>query len=121
MKNMEQIRARNANHFAKSGSVKGKEGGEVIKKIPPMILNHGLLATAAYSYNNTAEGWIKTFDAIAAHLSDSDIGVLPSGTSDREKMMDFLTGESATSETLKLATEETMAWLGYASRFVKKD
>lgn len=120
MKNMEQIRARNANQFAKSGSVKGKEGGEVIKKIPPLILNHGLLATAAFSHTER-EGWQKTFDAIASHLSDTDIGVLPSGTSDREKMMDFLTGESATSETLKLATEETMAWLGYARRFVKQD
>ena len=120
MKNLEQIRARNANQFAKSGSIKGVEGGEVIKKIPPLILNHGLLATAAFSYNEK-EGWQKTFDAIADHLSDVEIGILPSGANDREKMMDFLTGDSASSEALKLATEETMAWLGYARRFVKKD
>ena len=35
--------------------------------------------------------------------------------------MTFLTGPEATSETLKLATLETMAWLSYARRFVRRD
>jgi hypothetical protein len=34
--------------------------------------------------------------------------------------MEFLTKPSTTSETLKLATAEAMAWLTYARRFVKK-
>jgi hypothetical protein len=34
--------------------------------------------------------------------------------------MDWLTGTEATSESLKLATAEAMAWLGFARRFVKK-
>lgn len=106
--------------FSKLGSVKGDEGGEVIKKIPPLILNNGLLAAAAYSFTEK-EGWQKTFDAIAIHLADRDIGILPQHCQDRTKLMDFLTGPEATSETLKLATNETMAWLSYARRFVRKD
>ena len=120
MQNLEQVRARNALTFAHSGAVSGKQGGEVIKKVSPLIMNHGLLATAAYSFSEK-EGWQKVFDAIAAHLSDPAIGILPAGTNDHGKLMTCLTGKDATSELLKLATAETMAWLTYARRFVRKD
>lgn len=119
MINLEQVRARNALGFSRDGGVKGEEGGEVIKKIPPLIVNNGLLATAAYSFTEK-EGWQKTFDAIAKHLADPDVAILPEDSTDRTKMMDFLTGKEATSETVKLATNEAMAWLSYARRFVKK-
>ena len=120
MQNLEQVRARNALYFAKTvGAISGDFGGEAIKKIPPLILNHGLLATAAYSFTEK-EGWQKTFDALASHLSDPDIAILPAGTTNRQKMMDFLVSKDATSETLKLATAEAMAWFAYAKRFVKK-
>ncbi|MBE2205578.1 MAG: hypothetical protein IAE94_14695 [Chthoniobacterales bacterium] len=120
MQNLEQIRARNVLTFAKSGAVSGDKGGEVIKKIPPLILNHGLLATAAYSFTEK-EGWQKVFDAIARHLADVDIAIAPRDVTNRQTLMNFLTHESTTSETLKLATAETMAWLQYARRFVKKE
>src|SRR5690606_26217925 len=78
MQNLEQIRARNAFAFAKTHGQKivGPHGGQVIKKLPSHILNHGLLATAAYSFGEK-EGWQLTFDAIAKHLSDPDVGILP--------------------------------------------
>jgi len=117
--NLEQIRARNALQFASSTTVSGKEGGEVIKKIPALITNHGLLATAAYSFTEK-EGWQKVFDAIAAHLSDKDIGIFPPSVKNREEMMKFLTDPGCTSDILKRATAEAMAWLCYARRFVKK-
>jgi CRISPR/Cas system CMR-associated protein Cmr5 small subunit len=120
MQNLEQIRARNVLAFAKSGRISGKEGGEVIKKIPPLILNHGLLATAAYSFTEK-EGWQKVFDAIAQHLADKDIAIVPESVKDRQSLMDYLTKKETTSETLKLATAEAMAWLQYARRFVKKE
>jgi hypothetical protein len=120
MQNLEQIRARNVLAFAKSGTISGKEGGEVIKKIPPLILNHGLLATAAYSFTEK-EGWQKVFDAIARHLADKDIAIVPRSVTNRQTLMDHLTKEETTSETLKLATAESMAWLQYARRFVKKE
>lgn len=119
MQNLEQVRARNAHEFASSGCVSGKEGGEVIKKVSPLIQNHGLLATAAYSFTEK-EGWQKVFDAIAAHLADKAIGIIDEGSKDRDKLMKFLTRPETSSETLKLATAETMAWLVYARRFVTK-
>jgi hypothetical protein len=120
MQNLEQVRARNALAFAGSGAVKGEQGGEVIKKVSPLIMNHGLLATAAYSFSEKG-GWQKVFDAIAGHLADPAIGLLPSGADTRDKLMSCLTAKEATSEMLKLATAETMAWLTYARRFVRKD
>lgn len=116
MQNLEQIRARNA---LKLGPVSGEKGGEVIKKVAPLILNHGLLATAAYSFSEK-EGWQKVFDAIAQHLADPDVAVVRNDCDNREKLMKFLTDPKTTSETLKLATAEAMAWLTYARRFVKK-
>lgn len=120
MQNLEQIRARNVLAFANSGRISGKEGGEVIKKIPALILNHGLLATAAYSFTEN-EGWQKVFDAVAMHLADKDIGIVPTSVTNRQNLMDFLTKKETTSDTLKIATSETMAWLQYARRFVKKE
>lgn len=120
MQNLEQIRARNVLAFAKSGNISGDKGGEVIKKIPPLILNHGLLATAAYSFTER-EGWQKVFDAIARHLADPEVAVLPTSVEDRRTLMDELTKKTTTSEVLKNATAETMAWLQYARRFVKKE
>jgi hypothetical protein len=120
MQNLEQVRARNAHLFAQQGSVVGEKGGEVIKKVAPLILNHGLLATAAYSFTEK-EGWQKVFDAITRHLADPDIAIVPGRVADRQALMEFLTDKSTSSETLKLATAEAMAWLTYARRFVKKD
>lgn len=120
MQNLEQIRARNALKFASEGGVSGKDGGEVIRKIPALILNHGLLATAAYSFTER-EGWQKVFDAIARHLADEAIEIVPKCVTDRKSLMNFLTSKEATSEVLKLATVETMAWLNYARRFVTKE
>lgn len=120
MQNLEQIRARNVLAFAKSGTISGKDGGEVIKKIPPLILNHGLLATAAYSFTEK-DGWQRVFDALAIHLADKDIAIVPRSVTNRLALMDFLTRKETTSETLKLATTESMAWLQYARRFVRKE
>lgn len=120
MQNLDQIRARNALAFAEKGAVAGDKGGEVIKKVSPLIQSHGLLATAAYSFSEK-EGWQKVFDAIARHLSDPEIGIVDAACTDRAKLMQFLTRKESTSEILKLATAETMAWLTYARRFVKKD
>jgi CRISPR/Cas system CMR-associated protein Cmr5 small subunit len=122
MQNLEQIRARHAIEFAQKHGPKitGPQGGEVIKKLPSHLLNHGLLATAAYSFTEK-EGWQLTFDAIARHLANSDVGIVPGSVTDRVSLMNFLTEKATTSETLKLATSETMAWLQYARRFVRKE
>lgn len=121
MQNLEQIRARHALEFAESnaGRISGEQGGEVIKKIPPIIINHGLLAGIAYSFTER-EGWQLVFDAIATHLSSPKIGIVPPRVKDRADLIDYLTGSETTSEVLKRATTETMAWLEYARRFVRR-
>lgn len=122
MHNLEQVRARNALRCQKEDGTQilGPQGGEVIKKLPPLILNHGLLATVAYAYTQKV-GWQIVINHIARHLADPDIAIVPLMTHNHEQLMTFLTGPDATSETLKLATLETMAWLGYARRFVRRD
>ena len=70
MQNLEQIRARNALQFANQGALSGDKGGEVIKKVAPLIQNHGLLATAAYSFTEK-EAWQRVFDAIAQHFTST--------------------------------------------------
>lgn len=120
MQNLSQIRARNALSFATQPGInfRGAEGGEVIKKIPPTIMNYGLLAALAYSFTER-EGWQHTFDAIARHLSTAEIAIVPTNVNDRQLLLEYLTSTKATSEVLKRATTETMAWLEYARRFVR--
>ena len=120
MKNLEQIRARNALALANKTTLQGKQGGDMIKKVPSLILNHGLLATIAFSYSEKSESWVTLFGAIAAHLADPEISILPAGSTTRDHLMEHLTGTQTTSELLKRCTAETMAWLAYARRFVKK-
>jgi hypothetical protein len=120
MQNLEQIRARNALALAKEGALSGEKKGEVILKVAPLIQNHGLLATAAYSFTEKL-AWERVFDAIARHLADEDIGIVSADVKTRQDLMQYLTRRECTSETLKLATAEAMAWLTYARRFVKKE
>lgn len=115
MKNLEQVRARNA---LKCPPIQGKQGGEVMKKIPALVINHGLLAVAAYANDNA--GYATAFDYIASHLSDPEIDLLPHGCNTHKKMMDHLSS-NGTSQELRDCTNEAMAWLNYARRFVKKD
>ena len=117
MKNLEQIRAANALAYAKAGeNTRGREGGNVLKKLPTLVMGNGLLAAGAFAYAQKQDsGWRSCFDHIARHLSYADIDIAP-GCTDLDKLMDYLT-KTADSQTLKLATEETLAWLSYARRF----
>lgn len=117
MKNLEQIRAANALAYAKAGqNMRGQQGGNVLKKLPALVMGNGLLAAGAFAYAQRGDsGWRTCFDHIAKHLAHPDIGIAP-GQDDLNKLMDFLSGK-ADSEVLKLATEEALAWLSYARRF----
>ena len=117
-KNLEQIRAATALNAAEQ-KIAGAKGGEVIKKIPPLIMNHGLLAVGAYAYDEKT-GYKGAVDAIARHLSHPDIRLVPDKCNDTDKLMRYLS-EEADSVKLKLCTAEAMAWIDYARRFIKKD
>lgn len=121
MKNLEQVRAKSAILFADevaSGQspARGAEGGEAIKKIPPMIMANGLLATLAFALEPRREGFASIFSALAKHLASEPIAITP-GVTDASSLIRHLT--ESDSATLKLATAEALEWLGYARRFVK--
>ena len=140
MQNLEQVRAHNALQFANRRlNFKNVEGGEVVSKIPSLILNHGLMAVAAWAYDKKLanhekreeqvskrgrsdlpeqEGWGATFDALAQHLADSEIQLAPAECKSVDALLGFLS-EKANSESLKQCTIEAQKWLGYAKRFVR--
>lgn len=117
MRNLEQIRAANAMTYAKAGlGTRGQQGGNVLKKLPALVMGNGLLAAGAFAYaQKVNSGWRTCFDHIANHLAHPEINIAP-GKDNLDKLMDFLS-VTANSQTLKIATEEALAWLSYARRF----
>ena len=114
MKNLEQIRAANALAAKNSGKdFKGKSGGgSVAKKIPPLIINHGLLQFLAYA-NAEAGAERDISDCLAQHLSD--LGIVQNCSNTDQLLTTLSQGDS---QQLKQATTETMAWFNYARRFI---
>lgn len=121
MKNLEQIRAANALSYADAGmNTRGAKGGDVVKKLPALVMSNGLLAAGAFAYSKGEnEGWYVCFDFLAAHLAHRDVGVVPSDKRTLKDLMNYLSNEADTT-TLKQATDEALAWLCYVKRFVKK-
>lgn len=125
MQNLEQIRAKHALAFAQkvnAGQLRatGQQGGEAMKKIPPMIMANGLLAALAFAIEHKKDGPARPghqaiFDAIATHLASEDIRITSNATSARA-LIDHLAQQD--SHVLKLATAESLEWLGYARRFL---
>jgi CRISPR type III-B/RAMP module-associated protein Cmr5 len=131
LQNFDQIRAKSALDFARNvaaGKVNasGKEGGDAMKKVPAMIMANGLLAAIAFAIEERknkqtgemeprSKGHRAIFDAIAEHLASKEIAIA-SGVSDARSLINQLA--EADSQTLKLATDEALAWLSYARRFV---
>ena len=118
MQNLNQIRARHVLEFANIARVRGKEGGEVIKKIPPVIMNNGLMAALAYSMDKNQQAWRLVFDAISVHLSSKEIAMIPEDRTDAEMLLDYLASE-ASSAVLRDITAEAGEWLNFARRLVK--
>jgi CRISPR/Cas system CMR-associated protein Cmr5 small subunit len=121
MKNLEQIRAANALAYANAGvRTRGSEGGEVVKKLPALIMSNGLLAAGAFAYaKGEGEGWYLCFDHLARHLAHPEIAVVEK-TANLSDLLNYLSN-TADSATLKHATDEALAWLCFARRFVKKE
>src|SRR6185436_5165404 len=101
MKNLEQIRAANALAYAKAGqNTRGQQGGNVLKKLPALVMSNGLMAAGAFAFSQRNDsGWRTCFDHIAIHLSHPEIAIAPA-QDNLQKLMEFLSGK-ADSETLK--------------------
>lgn len=115
MKNLEQIRAKNALAASESGrNFKGKEdGNSLTKQIPPLIINHGLLQTLAYTKSD-AEGFKNILDFLAQHLSE--LGIVRDCDNVDSLIKALTDGDSV---LLRQATSEALAWFNYARRFIK--
>ena len=119
MQNLDQIRARHVLAFANDPTIKtsGQNGGEVIKKISPVLMNNGLLQALAYSLDEKQVAWRCVFDAVALHLASPEIALVPEeSVHDAASLLDYLVGDSTDSQVLRMVTAETSAWLDFARR-----
>jgi CRISPR-associated protein Cmr5 len=115
MRSLEQIRAKNALGAApliKAGPGEG-DPNAVAKKVPAMIKENGLIATAAFAMDKK-EGIQSVVSAIEQHLVC--VGIMTG----KETLLQWLTGANADSARLRSATDEAMAYLNYLRRFVRK-
>lgn len=119
MQNLNQIRARHVLQFSEfQQGVKGKDGGDVIKKIPPVIMNNGLLSALAYSLDKNNAAWKTVFDGIAVHLASEEVAKIPPECTTTESLLDYLVSPDSSSALLRDVTAEAAAWLDFARRLV---
>jgi CRISPR type III-B/RAMP module-associated protein Cmr5 len=121
MKNMDQIRAENALKAAQS-KFTGAEGGGIVKKIPTMIRENGLLGALAFACEKKSGGKSKNgdhhkvFEKILLHLKDERVAVVPATVG--PKADDLLAhAVDISSAELRAVTDESMAYLAFLRRF----
>jgi CRISPR type III-B/RAMP module-associated protein Cmr5 len=123
MKNLDQIRAKNAIQYS-SESFPGADGGEVVKKVPTLIRENGILAALAFALEKKSgnqlknPGHNKVFECIVNHLKHASINKIPDSVTNPELFSRYLVDKDAA--VLRDATEETMAYMNYLRRFAKK-
>lgn len=112
MKNLEQIRAAHALE-ASVTKMGGKKGGEVVKKIPTMIRENGILGALAFSIESGG-GYADCFAAILTHLRMVKAS--------RADSIDGFLKELANADSayMRRVTSEAMAYLNYLRRFADK-
>jgi CRISPR type III-B/RAMP module-associated protein Cmr5 len=121
IRNLEQIRAKHALTFWANppSDVRGEGGGDVVRGLPALIVNNGLLATLAFS-KAKGGGHENLMKEIGRYLSVSTPegpGILKGGST-----LDTFIGEltKGDSTLLRLATTEALAYLAYLKRFAPK-
>ncbi|MCZ7636223.1 MAG: type III-B CRISPR module-associated protein Cmr5 [Verrucomicrobia bacterium] len=116
MNSLEQRRATHAGRHAT-----GLQQRDVAK-LPALIINNGLLATAAFALGEKRGPMKVAMDALAGHLAgrgliamiESDNGKMV--TPDTKEMIDDLAARPD-ALSLQRATIEALAYLGYLKRF----
>jgi CRISPR type III-B/RAMP module-associated protein Cmr5 len=113
MKNLEQVRAAHALAFYQAGNKPlGDNGGNVISKIPSMIVADGLLATAAFAMVKK-EGFLSLATNIFKHLKSQAIVNGDTLPAQLKSLAD------ADAVSLQRATSEALAYANYLKRFGK--
>lgn len=118
---LDQIRALNAYTAAGPGKTfDGKDGGEVAKKVPGLVVMHGLLGAMAFALSDKNKaGHRAVFEAVRKHLQDPAIDdPTVRGRDSVERWFERLA--EADSAQLRLTTAETLAYLTFLRRFAKK-
>lgn len=118
---LDQVRALNAYTAGQADVFAGKEGGEVAKKIPSLVVMHGLLGAMAFALSDEKKaGHRAVFEAVREHLQV--IGdATAKDTESVEEWFKNLAGEDTSATQLRLTTAETLAYLTFFRRFAKKD
>lgn len=117
IENLDQVRAINAFNACKNDCFRGKDGGEVVKKLPPMIRENGVLGALAFALNKkdrNAIGYAGAFTAITEHLKCLE----KVKANNVEDLQTELLG--CPSIKLRDVTAETMLYLNYLRRFAQK-
>ena len=125
MKNLEQIRAARALKFFRETASKGVWGddkGQVISKIPALIIRDGLLASLAFC-KSKGGGHQDLAKELCEHLFSADLKILRSpGFRQGDAPLDpYIQGLSEDSAHLRIATAEALAYLAYLKRFQPKE
>ena len=110
MQNLEQIRAA---HALKKATILDRKA---VNKLPPMILNNGLLAASAFAKDGNRDGLREAMDAVGDHLKAR--GLVATDAGNCEGMIKDLAARP--SGDLRRATVEALAYLAYLKRFAVK-
>jgi len=128
VKNLEQIRAKHALDFwhpaqGQPPSARGVNDGDVISKLPALIVSNGLLPTTAFA-KSKGGGHQELMTAVFRFLCHTDRASLPQPPQPRQGEVELDTyirlltdGDGATSTRLQMATAEALAFMGYLKRF----
>jgi len=126
MQNLEQLRAAAALEFWRQNqnANQGQDGGNVVSKLPSLIINNGLLATLAFA-KDKAGGHQALALAVVQFLARSEVGVIPqpAGFRQGEGPLDPFIGALTANDSIVLqrATSESLAFLAYLKRFAPGD
>ena len=108
MKNLEQIRAKNALKGAGDSSL-----ADTAKKVTTMTMDNGLLATCAFAKDKEKE-YEKVMGKIRSHLADPGIGLIEKGDTEPDAFIQCLCDMEASK--LRTVTAETLAFMNYLRR-----
>ncbi len=126
MQNLEQLRAAHALDFWKrnGGANQGQEGGDVVSKLPSLIINNGLLATLAFA-KAKGGGHQALMVTVVGFLAHANVQAMPApvGFQQNDGPLDPHIRVLTTNDSIVLqrATGEALAYLSYLKRFAPGD
>ena len=110
MQNLDQIRALNALKATEKYTPKGENGGNVIKQVPAMIQQNGLLGAMAFAFDDKPGHKAVLQGAIEHYAS-----VCNGAPATIEEFAGWIITQDAA--MLRAATAEILAYLNYYRRF----